>query len=197
MVHNMHHDLTLKHISRHINLNKTEVDYFISLLQSKTFKKKEFVLRPGEICKEEIFVTKGCLRTYTIDENGFEHIGMFAVEDWWTGDLQSFLTQTPATLYIDALENTEGLQLSKPNVEILYERVPKFERFFRILFQNALASQEQRVMQNISLTAEERYLNFIKKYSSLEQRIPQKYIAAHIGITPEFLSNLRRKLTRK
>jgi CRP-like cAMP-binding protein len=187
-------ELILKNIGRHINLDKTEADYFVSLLQSKTFKKKEFVLRPGEICKYEIFVTKGCLRSYNIDNNGFVHIGMFVVEDWWTADLHSFITQTPSATYIDALENTDVLMISKQNLEKLYEQVPKFERFYRIKFQNSLVTHVQRVLDNISLNAEDRYLNFNKKYPKLEQRIPQKQVAAYLGITPEFLSILRRKL---
>lgn len=193
----MKEDIILKNIGRYINLDNIEVDFFISLLQSKTIKKKEFLLHADEICRHESFVTNGCLRTYTIDNNGFEHIGQFAIEDWWTGDLLSFLTQTPATFFIDALEDTEVLQISKHNLETLYERVPKFERFFRILFQNSLVTQIQRVNQNISNTAEERYVNFIKKYPQQEQRIPQKYIASYLGITPEFLSVLRRKSVKK
>jgi len=193
----MNFELILKNISRFINLDKIEVDFFISLLQSKTFKKKEFVLQPGEVCKYEIFVTKGCLKNYTLDNKGFEHIGMFAVEDWWTGDMHSFITQTPATCFIAALEDTEVLLISKQNLETLYESVPKFERFFRILFQNSLVTQVQRVNQSIAYTAEERYLNFIKKYPKLEQRIPQKQIAAYLGITPEFLSVLRKNLAKK
>ncbi len=154
------------------------------------------MLQPGEICQYEIFVTKGCLQSYTIDRNGFKHIGMFAIEDWWTGDLLSFITQTPATYFIEALEDTEVLRISKQDLELLYERVPKFERFFRILFQNSLVTQIERINQGLSNTAEERYLNFIKKYPKLEQRLSQKLVAAYLGITPEFLSMLRKKLTK-
>jgi len=189
----MAQELILKNISRHITLDKTEEDFFISLLQQKTIKKKGFLLRPGEICRHEFFVTKGCLRSYTIDDNGFEHIGMFALEDWWTGDMHSFITQTPATYFIEALEDSEVVQISKQDLEILYERVPKFERFFRILFQNSLVTQIQRVNLGISNTAEDRYLHFIQKYPILEQRISQKQVAAYLGITPEFLSVLANK----
>lgn len=193
----MNFDLILQNIAKHIKLDKTETDFFISLLQSKIFKKKEFVLRPGEVCKYEVFVTKGCLKNYTIDNNGVEHIGMFAIEDWWTGDMHSFINQTPAACFIEALEDTEVLLISKQSLETLYESVPKFERFFRILFQNSLVTQVQRVNQSIAYTAEERYLNFIKKYPKLEQRIRQKQMAAYLGITPEFLSVLRKKTAKK
>ena len=187
----------IKNISQHIQLDEREVDYFLSLLQPRAIKRKEYLLRPNEVCKYESFITKGCLRTYTIDNTGLEHIVMFAVEDWWTGDLYSFLTQTPGNFIIDALEDTELLQISKSDLEKLYEEVPKFERFFRIILQNAFVAQQQRINQNLSYTAAERYLHFIKRYPQLEQRLPQKQVAAYLGITPEFLSMIRRKLSWK
>lgn len=186
-------NLILAHVAKHITLNKEEIDYFLSLLQIKNIKRKDFLLRVNEICKTENFITKGCLRTYTIDNNGTEHILMFGVENWWVGDLYSFLTQLPATLFIDALEDTEVLQITKENLEKLYEKVPKFERFFRVIIQNAFIAQQQRINQNLSFTAEERYQFFIQKYPLLEQRISQKQIAAYLGITPVFLSMLRKK----
>ncbi len=186
-------NLILAHVAKHITLNKEEIDYFLSLLQTKNIKRKEFLLQANEIGKTENFITRGCLRTYTIDNNGTEHILMFGVENWWVGDLCSFLTQLPATLFIDALEDTEVLQITKENLEKLYENVPKFERFFRIIIQNAFIAQQQRINQNLSFTAEERYQFFIQKYPLLEQRISQKQIAAYLGITPVFLSMLRKK----
>lgn len=193
----MTEDLIIKNISQHIQLDNREIDYFFSLLQQKNIKRKEFLLRPNEICKYESFVIKGCLRSYTIDDAGIDHILMFAVEGWWTGDLYSFLTQTSANFIIDALEDTELLQISKCDLDKLYENVPKFERFFRIILQNAFIAQQQRINQNLSCTAEERYIQFIKKYPQLEQRLPQKQVASYLGITPEFLSMIRRKLANK
>jgi len=190
-------DLILQNISRHIQLDREETDYFISLLKPKTLKRKAFLLKQGEISRNENFIVKGCLRTYTIDEAGMEHIVMFGIEDWWVGDLYSFLTQRPATYFIDALEDSELLQISKSNLDKLYERVPKFERFFRLILQNAFIAQQQRINQNLSFTAEERYLDFIKKYPQLEQRLSQKQVSAYLGITPVFLSMLRRKLSGK
>ncbi|MDN3658595.1 Crp/Fnr family transcriptional regulator [Ferruginibacter paludis] len=193
----MFEDAIIKNINQYIQLNDIEANYFLSLLYPKTIKRKEYLLRPNEICKYESFITKGCLRSYTIDDAGLEHIVMFAVEEWWTGDLYSFLTQTPGNFIIDALEDTELLQISKDDLEKLYECVPKFERFFRLILQNAFVAQQQRINQNLSFTAEERYLHFIKKYPQLEQRLAQKQVAAYLGITPEFLSMIRRKLARK
>lgn len=193
----MNTDLILQNISRHIQLDQAETDFFVSLLQTKKLKRKEFLLMQGDICMTENFIVSGCLRTYTIDDNGFEHILMFGVEDWWVGDLYSFLTQSPATFFIDALEDTEILQISKVNLDQLYARVPKFERFFRLIIQNAFIAQQQRINQNLSFSAEQRYLDFILKYPQLEQRLSQKQVSAYLGITPVFLSMLRKKLSQK
>jgi CRP-like cAMP-binding protein len=129
----MNFELILRNIAKHIQLDKTEIDFFVSLLHHKTLKRKEYLLKQRDICKTENFIIKGCLHTYTIDENGFEHILMFGAEDWWVGDLYSFLTQTPAAYFINALEDTEILQISKENLDRLYEKIPKFERFFRLI----------------------------------------------------------------
>lgn len=193
----MNIDLLLQHVAKHIQLDKAETAFFASILQHKTVKRKEYILKQGDICKTENFILKGCFRTYTIDENGDEHIISFGVEDWWVGDLYSFLTQTPATYFIDALEDAEIIQITKENLDKLYEKVPKFERFFRLLLQNAFIAQQQRINQNLSFTAEQRYLDFSLKYPTLEQRIPQKQISAYLGITPVFLSMLRKKLANQ
>jgi len=191
------HDLILKNVTKHVSLDQPEADFFISLLRHTTLKRKEYLLGQGDICRTENFIVKGCLRAYTIDEQGFEHVIMLGVEDWWVGDLYSFLTQTPATYFIQALEYTEVLQLSKNDLEALYKNVPKFERFFRLIIQNAFIAQQKRINQNLSLSAEQKYLDFIKTYPQMEQRIPQKQISAYLGITPVFLSMLRRRLAKR
>jgi CRP-like cAMP-binding protein len=190
----MDYELILQNVSRHIYLDNAETDFFISLLRHKILKRKDYLLKEGELCKTENFILKGCVRTYTIDDKGFEHILMFGIEDWWVGDLYSFLTKTPATYNIEALEDTEILQISKADLDKLYERIPKFERFFRLIIQNAFIALQRRINQNLSFTAEEKYLDFIKRYPELEQRISQKQVSAYLGITPVFLSMLRRKL---
>ncbi len=187
----------LSNITKHIELNEEEIQIFSSMLSIKKIKKKEFLLQQGDVCKTENFVAKGCLRTYTIDENGNEHILMFGIEDWWMGDLYSFLKQSPSNYYIEALEDSEILQITKDNLDKLYLKVPKFERFFRLILQNAFIAQQLRIEQNLAFTAEERYLDFQKKYPTLEQRISQKQIASFLGITPVFLSMLRKKLVQK
>lgn len=189
----MNTDLILHNVARLVDLNTEEIEFFTSLLEQRALKRKQYLLRNGKIARYTFFVNTGCLRVYNIDDHGKVHTGYFAIEEHWVSDLYSFLTQTPATFNIDALEDTEILCISKPDMEILYREVPKFERFFRILHQRAFLSLHERLMDHLSTTAEEKYEKFQKRYPGLKLRIPQKHIAAYLGITPEFLSMLRRK----
>ncbi|MGV3596310.1 MAG: Crp/Fnr family transcriptional regulator [Bacteroidota bacterium] len=182
-------------LSRHIQLTDEEKELLWQSVTLRKYRKRQYVLQAGDVCRHENFVVSGCLRAYYVDDAGTEHIIMFAVEDWWTSDLLSFLTQTPAQLNIDALEDAEVLQIERSALEALYHKIPKLERFFRIMMQNAFIAQQQRILFNISKTAKERYLYFIEKYPKLEQRLPQHQIAAYLGITPEFLSQIRKQLS--
>jgi CRP-like cAMP-binding protein len=192
----MSFDLLLSNLSRHISLTPEEIEFFTSLLNSKSLHAGEFLLREGEVCKYESFITKGCLKTYYVDENGLDHIVDFLVEEWWADDLYSFFTGTASTSNIQAIENSEVLQISKSNLELLYQKIPKFERFFRILFQNAYISQKTQINLMLSATAEERYVLFVKQKPYAEQRFSQKDIASYLGITPQFLSAMKKKLKR-
>src|SRR4051812_34169153 len=188
------HELLLKNICKHITLSDDEKSTLTSFLFIKKLRKHQYHLQAGDVCRIETFVNKGLLRAYTVDENGTERIAMFAPEDWWISDLYSLLTDTPSTLNIDALEDSELVCIEKSNLEKLYLEVPKFERFMRIAFQNAFVSQQRRILGSISQTAEERYLAFIQKYPALQQRIPQVQIASFLGITPETLSRVRKAI---
>jgi CRP-like cAMP-binding protein len=185
------YDLILKNVARFIELTEEEKNYFTSLLKLKKLRKKQFLLQEGDIARYEYFVNKGCLRAYTIDEKAQEHVVQFAIEDWWIGDMYSFLTQTPARLNIDAVEDTELLYIDGPSLENLFQKAPKFERFFRLLVQNAFIATQQRIIESMSLTADDRYCNFIQRYPLMEQRLPLKQIASYLGITPESLSRIR------
>ena len=123
------YDLILKNIARHIALTAEEADYFTSILKKRTLRKKQYLLQAGDISRHECFVNKGCLRTYYIDDKGQERIVQFAFEEWWTGDMYSFLSGQPSIYHIDALEDCELLLIEKPQWEKLFIEVPKFERF--------------------------------------------------------------------
>jgi len=191
------YELILKNISRYIQLTKEETEYFTSLLKEKKLRRKQYLLQEGDICRHENFVVQGCLRTYHIDSKGQEHIVQFAVEDWWIGDMYSFLTQKPSRYAIDALEDSVVLSIEKKSMDELYIKVPKFEKFYRHLLQNAFIALQERITSNISETGEERYRQFQLKYSKIEERVPQRMIASFLGLTPESLSRIRRQFTDK
>lgn len=190
------HKLLLSNVSRFINLTELEKQKYISLLTEIKVKKKDFLMQAGEITKYEYFITKGCLKVYTLDEEGAPHISMFAIEDYWTGDLSSFMTKELSRYYIKATEHSELLGISRENYDLLFREIPKFERFYRNLYQKSLISYIRRSNYGISLTAEERYLEFKKKYPQIVSRITQKDLAAYIGITPEFMSKIITKVNR-
>jgi len=190
-------NLILNNISAYIHLNEEEKAVFISLLKPMKLKRKQMLLKEGEICRYSSFVSQGCLRGYSVDENGFEHVLNFAPPNWWIADMYSLITQKPGMLNIEALEDTEILTLSKISQEELYVKVPVFERFFRIITENSLVSYQQRILDNLSLTAEERYNNFCKRYPTLITTLPSKQIASYIGVTPEFFSKMKHQLLLK
>lgn len=190
-------DAIIQHVQRLIQLDQREIDFFVSLLQAHTFPKKSYLLHERDVCNSSAFVVSGCFRAYSIDESGAEHILQFAPRNWWITDMYSLLTHKPARLNIDALEDTEAFVLTKKNQDTLYIEVPKFERYFRILLENSLVASRQRVLDNMELTAMERYAKFCSTYPELVNTIPQKQVAAYIGVTPEFLSKMKAEYWRQ
>ncbi len=186
--------LLFSNLSKHISLTEEEKEFFSSLLRSRSLVKGEFLLREGEVCKYETFITRGCLVSYYQDEKGPGHIIDFLIEEWWANDLYSLFTQTASRSYIKAIEDTDIIQISKVNLETLYHKIPKFERFFRILFQNAYITQREQINLAFSAEAEERYLLFLQNKPYAEKRFFQKDIASYLGITPQFLSVLKKKI---
>jgi CRP-like cAMP-binding protein len=187
----------LSAIERHVKLTDAEKAVLLSLLESRSLKANEFIAKSDETSEHFIFVAMGCLMTYYTSSDGVEHVLQFATSGWWTGDLASFQKQTPSIYSIRAIADTEVFLITIKGFEELLERVPKLEKYFRILFQNSLVTHGNRIMQTISFTAEERYEAFREKYPTLEQFVPQKYIASYLGVTPEFLSKIRRRLMAK
>jgi len=184
--------MIVNNVSKHITLTPAEQEIFTGMLQLKKLKRKQPWIATGDICKHSAFVVSGCLRGYTVDNNGFEHVLSFAPPDWWMADMYSLLSHQPGNLNIEALEDTEMLMLPKTSQEELYKLVPKFERFFRILTEKSLVASQQRLIDNLSLPAAERYSRFCSRYPTLIYQLPQKQIASYIGVTPEFFSKMRK-----
>ena len=170
---------------------------FLSKIETKHFKAKTVILNAGEVCTHSYFVNSGLLRSFNINDNIVEHVLSFACEGWWIGDMHSLLSQKPGNLFIEVVEDAEVVLLSKENQEQLYKEIPKLERFFRILIENSLVAYQERLMDNLSLTAEERFDKFYKRYPTLIQKVPQKQIASYIGVTPEFFSKMKARILKK
>lgn len=184
-------------VARYIHLSEEELAFFHSLLKHKKVKKKNFLLQEGEICDFEAFILKGCIRSYYLDKEGVETILLFAVEEWWVSDLTSFSEQKPSNLFIETVEDSELLSIDYKNKTLLFEKIPAFERMFRLLVQRSLSVLQQRFYASVSQTAEERYLHFMEKYPHIAQRVPQHQIARYIGVSPEFLSKVRSSMYKK
>ena len=186
----------LNYFERLIPLNKEEKELVTQNFHPRLYRKRQFVLQEGNICTQLNFVVRGCLRMYKIDERGAIHILQFAAENYWINDLGSFHSEKASQLNIDALDDTMLLQINHTDLISLYRQASKFDRIFRVLIENSYVSLQKRLLQNISSTAEERYQSFLETYPHLINRLSQTQIASFIGITPEFLSRLRNKLSK-
>lgn len=187
----------LNYFQKVIPLNKEEKQLVTDLFKPRLYRKRQYVLQEGDICNQLNFIVRGCLRLYKTDDKGNIHILQFAAENWWLSDIGSFHERKPSDLHIDALEDSMVLQISYDNLVSLYTKASKFDRIFRVLVENSFVSLQKRLLQTISSTAEERYLSFTETYPHLNNRLPQTQIASFLGITPEFLSRLRNRQTKK
>jgi CRP-like cAMP-binding protein len=185
------------HIEKRVHLTDEEFDVCTKYFISKKLRKKQFLLHEGEVCRNIGFVNSGCLREYTIDNKGAEHIIQFAIIDWWVSDLNSFLSGLPATYNIDALQDSEILLLEKSSRDKMLDACPKMEKFFRLLLEGNYIATRQRIVDSLSTSAEDRYLKFIKTYPKLFEQVPQNQIASYLGITPQSLSRIRKEITQK
>jgi len=188
----MNYELILRNIQKHIDLDEGEIALFLSKLKIRNSPKKALLLEAGENCRYISYVHSGILRAYHLDKEGRESTIMFAAPDWWITDMYCFLNSSPAMMYIETLADSCIIQLSKEHLDQLYIEVPKLERFFRILMQNAYTREQLRVIENLSLPADERYARFLAKYPRIAEAVTQKQIASYLGITPEFLSAMKK-----
>jgi len=186
-----------KKISELVTITNEEFEFCKTLFIPKKLRKKQFLLQDGDICKYTTFVEKGTLRSYTVNEKGSEHILHFAMEGWWIADLSSFLTSEPSPFNIDAIEDSELLLITLPSWELLLDKIPVLERYFRILIQNNLIATQNRLMGTLSLSAEMKYERLLNTFPECLQRVPQHMIASYLGITRETLSRIRKQRLSK
>ncbi len=184
-----------KNISNYIDLSDQEFEQYFDLLAFKVFKKKAHLLTIGEVCKEAFFIYEGCIRYYNVVD-GEEETGQFFFEGAWYSDYDSFLFQRPSDQSIQALEKTSVAILSKKALEQLYAEIPKFERFGRLMAENAFMGLRKRTESLTHLTGEERYNQLVTSRPKVIKRIPQHYIASYLGIRPQSLSRIRNNSTK-
>lgn len=184
----------LNYISKYITLTKQEESFLLSKVKFRKYLKGQYIVQQGDVCKYSSYLISGCTRTFFVDRKGQEHNIMFAIEDWWTSDMGSFVTQTPADYNIQCIEPTEVIQFFQGYQEELLQQIPKLDGMFRKMLENALVSAQKRIVRNFSLSAKEQYVYFKSLYPSIEQRVPQYMIASYLGITKEFLSKIKSQL---
>jgi CRP-like cAMP-binding protein len=187
------HEQLLNHLKELVPLTDSEGEQITARAEVKKLKRREFLLQPGQLSQHMRFVAKGCLRVYYLDDKSQEHTLQLGIENWWINDLYSYFSGKPSRMYIQAQEASILLQLSRNNLEQLYREIPALSDFFRMKIQSAYVALQERTIESMSVDAYTRYQDFITHYRSLEQRFPQYIIASYLGITPEFLSYLRKK----
>ena len=182
------------YINQVVTLDDASAALLKTFVTERTYLKHQYIVQQGDVCKTESFVISGCTKTFYANENGQEHIIYFAVENWWSADIGSFVSKTPADFSVQCIEDTKVIQFHSHNIEALFEAIPVMERFFRKIMERAYTSSQKRLIRNYSHTAKERYLHFKKTYPYLDQRIPQYMIASYLGVTKEFFSKMKASL---
>lgn len=193
----MSHEILSAYFQKYVSFTPTELALIHDHYHEKTVEKGKFILRKGEICRFEGFVVSGCFKVFVADRRGVEKILYFAAEEWWVMENNSFDNQIASDLNIQALEDSQLLTISKTDKEALYQKIPKVEQLFRIMSQKAVVAWQRRLVRNHTMNAEERYLYFIHTYPDIASRVTNKQIASYLGITHEFVSKIRRKLSKQ
>ena len=184
----------LENISKYVSLSEEETDRLISIIRVTKVKKRQFIDQPNYVCRYRNYVIKGAFRSYFIDQEGKDHTVQIAVEDWFVSDFYSYITQTPATLFVEALEDATILQMAYEDIEALCKEIHSLSEYFRVTTERAFAFSRRRTLANLSMTAEERYLDLLSRYPDIVQRVSQRILASYLGFTPEFLSKIRKNL---
>lgn len=191
------YEVFYSHFQGKVALTNEDREAISKYLRPKKLRKKQYLLQEGDVCKAIAFVEKGSLRAYSVDNDGKEHIIQFALEGWTIADLYSFLTGEPATYNIDALEDSELILIDKDSHEEMLKKIPAYEKYTRIQITGAYIAMQKRLTSIISLPVEERYENLLRVYPDIAQRVPQHMIASYMGLQPETLSRVRKKIALK
>lgn len=186
-----------KHIKEYIEISEDHLNRYCHAFQLQKIKKKDFILKEGNICEFEGFVVRGCFKVFHTHHNAVEQILYFGVENWWISDIDSFINSIPSKLNIQALEDSEILLISKKDKEKFYQEMPEIERLMRLKFQRSIIALQRRIIDNLSKPSDERYQDFLKDYPQTAHRLTNIQIAAYLGVTPEFISRIRRKIANK
>ncbi|MEM8522593.1 Crp/Fnr family transcriptional regulator [Flavobacterium sp. PL12] len=184
-------------IQEKVTLTPAEKEICKTFFIPKKLRKKQTLLQEGDICIHNAFVEKGIMRSFFTDEKGNEHIVQFAIEGWWITDLSSFLTKSNSIYTIEALEDCELLLLTMEARENLIDIIPMFERYQRLLLQNAYIANQARINSALTETAEEKYIKVGLAYPGIIKRVPQHMIASYLGLKPETLSRVRKQISNR
>ncbi len=187
----------LNNIKRYVSLNEEDERQFSAIIRTTNVKRRQYIVQPNFVCTHQTYVLKGAFRSYFVNDKGIDHTIQFAIEDWFISDFNSYISQSPASLFVEAIEDSIVQQISFHDVEKLCDENPKFERFFRLVAQKSFAFSQRRVLSNLGKSAEERYLEFQSLYPSIVQRVPQYALASYLGMSAEFLSKIRKRLLSK
>ncbi|MEQ8575767.1 MAG: Crp/Fnr family transcriptional regulator, partial [Fulvivirga sp.] len=188
------YDILIENFRQLVPISDQEAEIIKGAFVTKQLNKKELLLSKGDLSNHMRFVADGCLKVYSIGEKDMEHILQFGISGWWINDLYAYLTETASELFIQAITPSTVLQIHRDRLNKLYDEIPMVDRFFRIKTQHGYVALQNRTIRSMSQTAEERYVKFISDYREMEQQIPQYMIAAFIGVTPEHLSAIRKKM---
>lgn len=190
------HEALRKYINQHLSseIGDGDFEWINNKFTAKHFRKNQYLLQEGEVCKQAVFIVKGALRQYTIDQKGVEHIVHLCTENWWVGDRESFTKLTPSKYNIEAVEDCDVLLLNKENFQQLVNTAPVFVLVLNSMDYNHHIASQERINSAISLSAEERYFNLLKTNPALVQRFPQNMIASYLGVSPETISRIRNKV---
>lgn len=180
-----------QHIAKFVSLSNEENEMLSSYFTSHQLRKKEHLLEEGKICTSQYFIIKGCLRQYIINEKGNEQTTQFGIENWWITDYLSFQTQSPSNFFIQAVENATVLSLEKNAMEELLNKIPKLERYFRLVMQKSFGASQVRIKYLFTMSAEERYHHMNSMFPEFVQRVPQYMLASYLDFSAEFMSKIR------